>query len=169
MPIFNKKRREIKKTREIFGEGCEDKAFLKHLKSLYSRESEFYVKISCGSGGSPLDVVESAIRKSKADEIFVIVDRDKPEKESVDARYKANLSNIDLIEVESCMESMLIEIIEGKRKHNGSKAHFESKYIDARKRRDTEAYAKKFPKILLEKQRHNIEELDKIIKIIEGL
>lgn len=169
MSRFIKKIRKTKKTREIFGEGREDKTWLSHLKSLYSRNSDYFVKIDCGAGGSPVDVVDAAIRKSKADEVYVVVDKDRPEQELLEARSKAKLHGIELIEIELCMESMLINIIESEfRKVKDAKTYFETNYIGAKKRRDREAYAKKFPKSLLDKRRKTIKELDKIIRIIEG-
>jgi len=166
-------RRFAKSTQLIFGEGFEDKPWLKHLRSLYAQNTNIASKVDCGSGGCPKDIVEAAKRKANGERVIVIMDGDKPAKE-----YKAMQEVLDdsphmSVEIITpCTEALLLAILnEGvwpKKKSPGCKSEFEKRYINEKKRRDQTAYARVFPKKLLDEMRTKVPQLEKIIQIFTG-
>lgn len=172
---YKKKRRSANKTLLIHGEGQEDCAFLKHLKSLYSQNSSIACKISRGRGGSADGLVIQAYRIQGAfDRKVVVLDNDKSRTEMAKARQEATRKQIELIEHLPCIEAVLLLILgckkDVKQKTSGwCKKEFETKYIDSKKRSEEFEYQKLFPKKLLVQKRLEVKELDRLICLFESI
>jgi hypothetical protein len=168
---YKLKRRHANKTLLIFGEGFSEEIFLKYLKSIYSFNKNAAITIKRGKGGTPYNVVLDANKIPGAfDRRIVIIDNDKPKTEIQKARSIAKEKNIELLENTPCLESLFITILDKKYNQNSNwfKHEFESKYLDRKKRDELDEYIKLFPKKLLEEERSKIEELNKLISIMEG-
>ncbi len=169
-----KKRRLAKRTLLIHGEGEEDCVFLKHLRSLYSQNSNSTCKINRGKGGSADSIVLQAIRSPGAyDKRIVILDNDKAKNEMAKARRLAKEKNIELIEHTPCIEAILLSILTTKnsfKQKNSSeyKKEFESKYINSKKRSKITEYQKLFSKKMLDRKRLKIKELGLLISLFEN-
>ena len=166
-------RRFAAATQLVFGEGSEDKTFLKCLRSLYSQNTNLCSKVDAGNGGTPSDVARAGIRRGDACPVIIIVDGDKPQKEYDDlSQLIKQHKNVKTMVVSPCMEALLLAILNGGRwpklSSSKCKSEFEKKYINSRRRREQEAYAKVFTKQLLDEQRKNIKVLDELISLFEG-
>jgi hypothetical protein len=70
-----------KRTCLVFGEGRGEEKFLKHLRNLYGPnwESNYSITISYGFGGSPCDIIKSALDRcigKQFDKLAVVLDSD---------------------------------------------------------------------------------------------
>ncbi|KKR05945.1 MAG: hypothetical protein UT32_C0019G0007 [Parcubacteria group bacterium GW2011_GWC2_39_14] len=169
---FKQKRRQAKKTLLVFGEGFGEEMFLKHLRSLYSFNTNVAITVKRGKGGTADRVIIDASKTlGSFDRKIVVLDNDKPKAEMTKARQEAITRGIELIENTPCLESVLISILDKKPNETNSalcKDEFESKYIDKKKRGEPAEYTKLFPKKLLDTQRLKVSELDKLVSILEG-
>lgn len=106
-------RRTLLSTLIIVGEGIHEKAFLSHLKSLYSANTNQKVKVDSADGGSPEDIVRTAVKKSKGiayDRKFILIDSDIEINDKTKKLAKDN--NITLILSEPlCLEGMLLRLL----------------------------------------------------------
>lgn len=170
---FKKKKHRENKMFLVFGEGCDDEIFLKHLKILYhNRSSGIGIKICKGKGGTADGVVNDADKIAGAfKKRIVMLDNDKSKKEMTKARQGASRQNIELIENTPCLEYLLLSILDKKpngKNSNWCKNRFESEYIKKKKRGEPDEYTKIFTKKLLNSQRLKIPELNELINIMEG-
>lgn len=169
---FKQKRRQAKKTLLVFGEGLGEEMFLKHLRSLYSFNTNIAITIKRGKGGTADGVVIDASKTPGSyDRKIVVLDNDKPKTEMTKARQEAKTRSIEMIENTPCLESVLISILDKKPNVINSalcKGKFESKYIDKKKRGEPGEYIKLFPKKLLDAQRLKVSELNRLISTMEG-
>lgn len=169
---YKKKRRSTKKTLLMYGEGLGEEIFLKHLRGLYSFNSNVAVNIKRGKGGTADGVVIDASKMPGSfDRKIVVLDNDKPKTEMTRARQEAKTRGIELIENTPCLESVLISILDKKLNETRSsvcKDTFESKYLDKKKRSELGEYTKLLPKKLLDTKRLKVPELNKLISIMEG-
>lgn len=169
---YKQKRRQAKQSILVYVEGLHEENFLKHLRSLFTRESGKNIKIVRGSGGSADTLISHVIREiGDYDKRMIIFDNDKPRVEMDNARKKAKKNNITIIENTPCLEALLLTIlnpgIEYNRKSSSwCKKTFQQDYIDYRSRPDNQTYLKIFPKKLLEDRRVDIIILDKILRLI---
>lgn len=169
---YKKKRRQASQTLLIFGEGLGEEMFLKHLKSLYSRDSDVAVTIRKGRGGTAYGIVIDADKVPGAfDRKVVVLDNDKGKGEMDKARTEAVKRKIELIENTPCLEYILLSVLEDKnikgKNSSQCKKEFEERYINKKKRNEPEEYAKIFPKELLDKRRHKVTELNRMITVLE--
>jgi hypothetical protein len=112
--------RKIKKTLlstlVILGEGACEKAFLAYLKDLYAKDTGQKITLQSADGGSPEDIVKTAIKKSRDiayDRKFILMDSDI--KISDKAKSLAKESNITIILSEPlCLEGMLLKLLDQK-------------------------------------------------------
>jgi hypothetical protein len=109
------KTRHIKKTTLIIvAEGAHDKAFLDHMKSLYDhRDSGQKVTINSADGGSPHDVIKTAIKKTSHaayDQKYIFMDSDVAIKQQDLSLAKRN-NIIVLLSEPLCLEGMLLDIL----------------------------------------------------------
>lgn len=166
-------RRFAKATQLIFGEGYEDKTFLKHLRSVYAQGTNIHSKVDAGSGGTPSDVARTAIRRANNSPVVVIVDGDKQSKEynDLDLLIKKH-KNVRKVIISPCMEALLLAILNNgkwpKMSSHKCKSEFEKNHISNKRRRSQEAYAKVFPKQLLDNQRQSISQLNDLVYLFEA-
>jgi len=109
--------RRIKKTLLstliIVGEGACEKAFLSHLKVLYSHNTKQKIKLESADGGSPEDIVRTAVKKTKHidyDRKFILMDSDIP----IDAKTIAMVKKAKITIILSeplCLEGMLLDML----------------------------------------------------------
>lgn len=171
---YKKKRRSTKSTLLMFGEGLHEEIFLKHLKSIYSRNSGVSIIIRNGKGGNAIDIVINAGREpGDFDQRIVVLDNDKDQNEMELARAKAKQKGIELLENSPCLEAMLLSVLKNGisfsvKQSDWCKNEFESNYLDKQKRTDIREYEKIFPKHLLDERRKQITELNKFISLMEG-
>ncbi len=171
---FKKKRRAANRTLLVFGEGLCEELFLKHLKRLYSYNSNVAVTVRKGKGGTAIDVViDSDKIPGDFENKVVVLDNDKSSGEMQQARKEAKNRGITLIENTPCIEALLLSILEpGKdfasKGSSWCKKEFETKYIEKKKRSDIEEYEKLFTESILNTQRRNVTELNQLILLMEG-
>jgi hypothetical protein len=171
---YKKKRRAAKITKLFYGEGQAEEMFLKHIRKLYGQNSNVAITIKKGKGGTPENIVTSAINHpGDYQGRMVVVDNDKSITEMKTARTKAKENMVKMIENTPCLESLLLSILEGNKNFENQtsvkcKKLFEGKYINKKQRDESYVYEKIFPKHLLDKQRKTLVILNQIIKEMEG-
>lgn len=162
-----RKRKVVRKTLLIVGEGMHEEFFLKHLKSIYEDTEEIRVKVQKANGGSALSVLGYASRISAGyDSVLVVIDNDRGETEARKASELAKRCNIELILNTPCLEATLLRILDHKLPKSGSVNHknlFEEFYLPRSKRAFSSEYDRLFPKSTLEKQRKKIDSIERII------
>ncbi len=168
-----KKRRSASRTLLVYGEGLGEEVFLKYLRGLYSKNSGVEVKIRNGKGGTPINIVISAVNEPGSfDRKVVVLDNDKSEQEMNSARNEAKRKAIELIENLPCLEATLLSILRSGQSFSNKasvwcKSEFESNYLDKKKRTDVAEYPKFFSKNLLDSQRTKVAELNVLIELME--
>ena len=106
-------RKTLLSTLIIVGEGIHDKAFLSHLKSIYSSNTNQKVKVDSADGGSPEDIVRTTIKKSKGisyDRKFILMDSDIDVNKKTRKLAEENKITIILSEP-LCLEGMLLNLL----------------------------------------------------------
>jgi len=168
-----KKHRSANSTLLMYGEGLGEEMFLKHLCSIYSRDSGTAVTIRNGKGGNPSNIIISAVNEpGDFDRRIVILDDDIDDQEMDNARAEAQQKGIELLENHPCLEATLfLSIVRPNQSFSNKtsdwcKKEFESNYISKKKRKDSLEYEKIFPKTLLDSQRVSIEELNTFISLM---
>ena len=109
--------RKVKKTLLstliIVGEGACEKAFLSHLKGLYSYNTKQKIKLESADGGSPEDIVRTAIKKTKHidyDRKFILMDSDiSIDDKTIAMAKKAKITII--LSKPLCLEGMLLNML----------------------------------------------------------
>ncbi|MBU0649531.1 MAG: RloB domain-containing protein [Candidatus Omnitrophota bacterium] len=162
----------------IVGEGQTEKAFLQYLKELYvTRESDFVIKVECGSGGGPKGVVQKTVRlrSSRAyDRCFVLVDSDRPLE--TDSKLEERMHKkppIEILKSTPCIEGLFLAILQHpnfSQKNalsDNCKREFEINYISDDKKTDKRSYVDRFTREILDERRKNIQELDAILKAMQ--
>jgi hypothetical protein len=171
---FKKKRRVANRTLLVYGEGMCEEMFLRHIKGLYSYNTNIAVTIRKGKGGTAVDVVIDADKvPGDFEKRVVVLDNDKKAEEMHQARKEAKNRGMILIENTPCIEALLLSILESSIEFSTKtslwcKKEFESKYVDKKKRGDKEEYDKYFSKKVLDSRRLDIRELNAIILLLEG-
>jgi len=167
---YKKKIREAKRTLLLYCEGADEKAFLNYLKTLFSKNSGVHTEIKENYGGSANDVLTNVMKQNRADVVACVYDSDS----GVDSELRGRVQKMGILCVENtpCLESFLLEILEGKdysrHKNCDCKKMFEKKYLDEKRRKDKRNYEKVFPKKLLTKQVGKVENLRILIDLISG-
>ena len=170
----NKSKRVVRKTTLIYCEGMCDEIFVKHLKSLYLDREKIAVTVTSGNGGYPVKLVNDAITSIEAfDRRCVVLDNDRASQEMEKARIIAKKSDICLIENTPCLEALLLSILKDGKNFNTKsskwcKSQFQMGYITESKRRSTQEYENVFPKSLLDEMRVKVENLNKLLRILEN-
>lgn len=154
-----------------FGEGDDEKVFLRYIVANYCRRDKVAVASASAGGGGPTYILEKAMsfrRGEKRDFEFILLDTDKvwPEEMVELAREQG----IELIGNTPCLESLLLEILNIPIPDNiGSgrcKQLFEEQCLSGNF--NEEECQRLFPKPILNLARQRIQKLDTIIKKIEG-
>jgi hypothetical protein len=109
-----KARHVLKATLLAVGEGAADRAFVEHMKGIYSAGvTTQSVKVDSANGGSPKDMIDYVVRTNRHtayDRKFLLIDTDKPITQA--ERKKAKQEKIELVEsTPLCLEGMLLEVL----------------------------------------------------------
>jgi hypothetical protein len=112
--VQRKKQRHVQKaTLLAVGEGPADKAFLNHLKELYSHNTGQKVTVEAEDGGSPDVMVYNVIKKHQHqafDRKILLLDEDVPVSDSAISR--AQKGKLELIfSTPVCLEGMLLDVL----------------------------------------------------------
>lgn len=169
---YKKKRRSAKEAFLLCGEGDRDVFFLRLIKKLYSSENDVAIKIINANGGSVPNMISYASRLlGEYSRRIVICDGDKTIKELTKAREIASNQGITLIENVPCIEFLFLSIL-GKNcdnlNTNQCKKKFESEMLADSRSGSVKEFEKMFSKTTLNAKRNKIENLDKMIRIVEN-
>ena len=160
-----------KKTVLAFGEGEDEKIFLRHLDKCYCRKDKVTVASSSAGGGGPLNVVQKAVqyrRGIRRDSEFVVLDTDIPW--SNEMKEYAAEEKLELIGNEPCLEAFFLNILESEHPWRGATTakckeyfakHCKGGYFDE------DECVRIFPKALLNSARERVPTLNRIIELIE--
>lgn len=160
-----------KKTVLAFGEGEDEKIFLRHLDKCYCRKDKVTVASSSAGGGGPLNVVKKAVqyrRGIKRDSEFVVLDTDIPWPDEM--KEYAKVEELELIGNEPCLEAFFLDILASEYPWKGSTTakckdyfakHCKDGYFDE------DECARIFTKGILNSARNRVPALDRMIKLIE--
>lgn len=136
------------------GEGPADRAFINHLKGLYSHDSGQKVTVDTADGGSPAVMIQHVIRKYRYadyDRRLLLLDEDIPI--DADALKNARQGNIELIISKPvCLEGMLLCVL-GQQIPNGANAdHCKATLYPqlAGKPTDRNSYGQLFPRPVID-------------------
>ncbi|MDP8212255.1 MAG: RloB family protein [Candidatus Zapsychrus exili] len=163
--------RRTKKTVLIVGEGPTEKAFLRYVKELYiKRDMDISVNVECGSGGSPRNVIEKAIRLCGSrgyDKCFVLIDADIPLK--ADKKLLSRMKRkpkIEILKSTPCIEGLFLSILDDTENNSSGqcKSTFETTYLAPDKKTDKRSYERLFSKEMLNEKRSLVNELNSILK-----
>lgn len=154
------------------GEGLHEAAFLKYLRSVYSRNTDVKVKIIQAKGGFPGSVVQTAINaEGSYDKKVVMLDNDRPYNEMVAAQKLARMKNIELIENTPCLEATLLSILGFQRTFSTSdeyKDAFETRYLSRDKRCEWREYENVFSRQTLDNNGASVLNLGRLIQLMQG-
>ncbi|MFU8894206.1 MAG: RloB domain-containing protein [Luteolibacter sp.] len=103
------KPRTTRATAQIVCEGFTEEAFCKYLKSLYARDCGVSVAIHNARGGSPQDIIKTALNRKGYDRTVVLFDADKPLPDSW--RKKSRSAGHHLVIADPCIEGLLLAIL----------------------------------------------------------
>ena len=106
--------RYVKLTVFAFGKAETEKAFLKHIKVSYVRNTGVSVRVDCGNGDGPEAIIDLAIKRGNDlfDRYFILLDTDIPWSDA--AISKAKKGNHELIPATPCIEGFLLSLLEPK-------------------------------------------------------
>lgn len=164
-----KNQRTVRKTLLIVGEGSDEKAFLGHLKILYSTAAGPRVRVISADGRAPDGPVNEAIslkEKHEYDKVVVLLDTDIAwtEEKIKEAKEK----NIELVGSEPCLEGLLLKILNKSVPEKSKKCKTKLQNILRGKPTETRSYVPLFKKELLDKARKKVKPLDTLISYISG-
>ena len=165
---MSRKTRKSKLTLIFVGEGEADKAFLSHLRSIYGT-GNLRVSPKSAGGKGPENVIRdtiSSLENSGYSYAAALLDTDL--KWPRNLVQEAKNKNIPLFGSSPCIEGFLLDILQ-KKKPRSSK---ECKKVlhPMLKGRETcsQSYKELFNETTLEAARKNIQQLDSIIRLIQG-
>jgi hypothetical protein len=134
-------------------EGFTEEAFCKYLKSVFARDCGINVEIHNSRGGSPMDIVRSALTRPGFDRTLVVHDTDLDLPETWAA--KARKAGHEMVPSTPCIEALFLEIL-GERVPTNTdecKRAF-SKHMTDQQKCDYRTYGKVFSKELLARSPH---------------
>lgn len=161
--------RTASRTVLMVGEGSDDTAFLRHLKSLYlTRGCGISGKPRNAHGKGPDNVVNYAIKQKRTaayDRVVVLLDTDLEMSPTV--RRKAKSNRILVTGSTPCLEGLLLKIL-GEHVPDTSKLCKEQLgfKLPGRLTRQ-EDYQSKFPKGLLDARRDDVHELGRLLGLLQ--
>jgi hypothetical protein len=170
-----KKRSVAATTLLVFGEGLGEEMFIKHLRSIYSHNTNVSLIIKKGRGGTADGIVIDACNTPGAfDRRVVVLDNDKGSAELSKAQQIANKRRVEMILHTPCIEALLLAILNPKNNYRNKtsalcKKEFESNHIPKKKRADPSEYEKLFSKKILDEQRSKLPELNALLVLVSGL
>lgn len=165
-----KKKRPLKETLVIVGEGPTEVAFINHIKSIYGVGNPKVTAKSAGGKG-PSNVIGDAIatlRSSGCDRVASLLDTDIPWPNSKTKEAKSK--RIILIGSIPCIEGLLLDILSQAKPTPCNNKTCKDAVHPQLDGRETErlSYQKIFTKGLLDLARLRVCELDDLIKLITG-
>lgn len=156
------------KTTLIVGEGADEEAFLKHVKSRFiTRDSGKSVKIKNAQGKGATHVIEWTIRQmalATYDTIAILLDTDVDY--SIEAQQKAARNNIVLLPSSPCFEAEMLRLI-GQNPVGNSKA-LKRQFAPLVNNRATEmeSYQANFSEEVLIQNRLNSDAINNLLQIL---
>lgn len=164
------KKRQVRRTLLIVGEGDSEVAFLKHVRQLYCSDGYgVSATVRNAHGKGPENVVNCVIRQSanyKLDAKSALLDTDILWTDQL--RSKARKAKIDLIGSRPCFEGFLLSILDERPAQTSMEC---KKAIQRLLNADLTAsrtYEKHFPKSVLELARQRVLELNQLLRTFEG-
>ena len=149
----------------LVGEGKTEWAFLSHIKFLYiSRGCGVSVKIRNAHGRGPDQVVDYAIkqrRNAAYDRGVVLLDTDL--EMSTAAQKRAKSKKIQIVGSTPCIEGLLLKILNKPVPDTCIECKARVARLHPGQLTIPDSYQEKFPKIVLEKRRHDVLELGKLL------
>jgi hypothetical protein len=143
-----RKPRRTRATAQIVVEGFTEEAFCRHLRSLYARDCGISVDIHNARGGSPKDIVRSALKRKGFDRTFIMYDTDLPLSQSWAAKSRA--AGHIIVASTPCVEALFLSILEEPvpARTEDCKRAF-SKHLTEQQKCDYRAYPSVFSRELL--------------------
>lgn len=165
--------RQTKLTVLAYGEGEDEKIFLRQLVASYCRKNLVSVQTGSGGGGSPESVFAKAVqarRGEKRDIEYILLDTDKPW--SPEMVKRAEEESIELIGNSPCLEVLFLEILDPDFDVTGlrsgaCKTEFERRYCNGNNFSE-DICPEIFTKAILNEARARIPRLNRIISSMEG-
>ncbi|MEY8212222.1 MAG: hypothetical protein RPT00_08170 [Gammaproteobacteria bacterium] len=150
----------------VVGEGPHDKAFINHMKDLYdNRTSGQKVKVESADGGSPRDILKSAVKSKHAeyDKKYVLMDSDVPVSQQ-DRDYARSRKIIIIQSTPWCLEGMLLDAL-GRQVPNGNNPCKQKLHpLLSGSATDKRSYAELFPKPFIDdSEKEQLVELRKLL------
>jgi hypothetical protein len=168
--MAKKKKRPLKETLIIVGEGPTEVAFIKHLRSLYGT-GNLQVTAKSAGGKGPSNVIGDAIgtfENSGADRVAALLDTDLawPQAKIKAAQQK----KITLIGATPCIEGLLLEILNQPMPRPCNNFTCKKAMHPQLKGRETDknSYQQLFTKHLLDEAKSRVNVLNNLIKLIIG-
>ena len=170
MARYSKPHISQRKTLLAIGEGKADAAFLKYLRSIYCSGGDgvnVSVRDACGKG--PSNVIGTAIgalRISSYDQKLCLLDTDLvwTEQNKSDAKRK----KIELVGSTPCLEGLLLQILGRAVPASSPDCKQQLKIITGKDMFEPDDYSANFGYAVLQNQRAQIPELDKLLRLFEG-
>lgn len=165
--------RQQKITVLAYGEGEDEKIFLRHLEKCYCRSNLVSVRTGSAGGGNPTVIFEKALQArlgEKRDTEFILLDTDIEWPEDVIRRSEEE--NITLIGNRPCLEALFFEILDPefdttKLTATACKKEFERRFCLGNNF-DEDNCVTLFTKAVLNDARTRIESLNFVISSMEG-
>lgn len=156
-----------------YGEGEDEKIFLRHLVASYSRKNLVAIQTADAGGGDPLSILNRAIRTrsgEKHDIEFILLDTDKVWPREMTSR--AEEEGIILLGSSPCLEDFFLEILGTENACEdlsswNCKSLFERTHCNSGNFCEDEC-ERLFTKSVLNEARTRIPNLDYILKVMEG-
>lgn len=161
-------RRRTKKTRLIYCEGAQDKAFLDCIKGWYGGDI-YSVDVKRGAGGNQVHLVQEAYKVGSAyGQVYVKLDGDRERAEMDEADELAVKLKIIILRSTPATENLLMSILDPNKSISSwstkrLKRYFEKVHIPEAKRTDSRVYKALFTKEILDEARGRVEELEAIV------
>lgn len=156
--------RFVIKTLLLVGEGHAEKAFLSHLKSIFSN-GKFKVSIVNAGGKGPEHIISHAISCKKCDGydfVIVLLDTDLPWPKTHVQRAMA--AGINLVGSEPCLEGLLLDLLGNNKSDNNNGCKDAMHPLLSGPCTERDSYADLFNEALLSNSKN-----EKIVFIIDSL
>ena len=171
MARYSKPHISQRKTLLAVGEGKADAAFLKYLRSIYcSGGCGVSVTVRDATGKGPSNVIGTAIgalRISSYDTKLCLLDTDLVWTKQ--NKSDANRKKIELIGSTPCLEGLLLQILGRAVPASSLDCKQQLKIITGKDMFESEDYEVNFGHAVLQNQRAHISELDKLLRLFEGM
>ncbi len=167
-----KKPRAPQKTLLIVCEGYTEYAFVTYLKGAYTTRSSGHIHIQNAYGGDPVSIVrvaEKMLASRDFNRCLLVFDSDRMG--TTTKPKNIHCDSVKHIIPDPCIENLFLRVLNSKfipRTTDLCKKEFDKKHLGSHKKTEPATYAILFPKILLEKRRGSITELDQLISIIKN-